>query len=280
MCARTVAIAVVLCWASAASADLASEEKSFGVWGFNQMREIHRRTCTCKPDGDCTLKVSLDEVRAQLTKFAESVNPMAQKSWPILWKKMSAMSESDSHAYGQVVGKRHVDSLPKDEVAKWTRMIQSCWGASSEPATSAKQPDPDAAHDGSLDASGKTDDLNDGKLDEASAIAAFMKSCRASGGGESIAAYCGCVSDFLRQSPPSTIRVVVSATGDDIQALPGVAKCTKWFEGGARKAHPFAKKRMKPSLAIEAAFNRCRATPKGKPDDTGVVHCNRHVALH
>lgn len=276
---RTLLVLVV-CWSSIASADLASEEKGFGAWGYKAMRDVHSRTCTCKPDGSCTLKVSRDELATQLRKFTEAVNAEIQKSWPVLGKKMSAMTDADARAYGADVAKRYIATLPRTEADAWNRMVNTCW---APPSDASRSPEPDAPHDGSLDASGKTDDLTDGKLDEASAIASFMKSCRASGGAR-VAPFCGCISDYLRQSPPSAIRVAVAATSSndttEFEKLPGVTTCNKWFADGARGRNPFAKKGMKLSTAVEASFNRCRTTPKGKPEDTGVTHCNRHVATH
>ena len=274
-----IAAVVLVVWGSLAWADLASEERAYGEWAYKATRAVHDKTCTCNKAGDCTVKVSRDELGAQFRQFGESMKAELSK-WPVLFKKMSAMNEADAHKYGAEVGKRYLDSLPKDEVVKWTRMAATCW-PQSDPAPAA---DGDAPHDGSLDRTGTTDDLTDGKLDEASAIASFMQSCRKSG-GTTVGPFCGCLGDYLRQSPASVIRLAIEASTSgnttEFEKLPGVTKCGKWFADGARKSHPFAKKGMKLSVAVEAAFTKCRTTmAKGKVDATGVTFCNRHVATH
>lgn len=268
-----------------AYADLASEEREFGEFGYKSMRAIHDQTCSCKADGNCQLKVTRDELREQLKRYTKSLETMIGRVWPELRKKFASMSEADARKYGERLGQDHLNRLPRKEMLLWAQMLSTCWGASAEPTdplpSTAKT---DLPHDGSLSKSGTINDMKNGKLDEASGITVFMQSCRnGAPNNPNAAPFCGCLSDYLRVSPPSVIRVLnaSSQTGDGsaLLALPGVKRCTDWVTGGAHGNNPFVRKGVKPSVDVEAAFLRCRTTmTNGKPTPSGLVFCNRLVA--
>lgn len=281
-----IVVLMVLLISSIAGADLRSEEREFAEHGYKSMRALHEQTCSCAQDGNCKLKVTRAELKAQLQRFSESLPTMVAHLWPELTKKFSSMSTPDVRAYGERLGKDHLDSLPRDTVLLWARMLSSCWGMSAEPKTTptAATPDKEVPHDGSLSKRGDVDDMKNGKLDEASGIAVFVQGCRGSAKDNPNAEpFCGCLSDYLRISPPSIIRVLQrdSETGDlsKIIELPGVKRCTKWVIDGVQGTNPFLKKGMKSSLAVEVAFSRCRTTlTNGKPTPSGIIFCNRFVA--
>jgi hypothetical protein len=287
---RVSAMALVLVAASVARADLKREEQEFGEHVYKSMRTIHDQTCSCKDDGNCMLKVSREELKAELDRFSESVKTVVPRLWPTIASKMASMSTEDARAYGERLGQSYLDRLPRKEVLLWARMLSSCWGTSQAPAEARSEPhddddtEDDSPHDGSLNKSGEINDLRNGKLDEASGIATFLQGCRkTSRENPNGPPFCACLSDYLRVSPHSVIRVLKesSETGDasKLVALPGVTRCRKWVMEGSVEPRPFLRKGMKSSVDVETQFVRCRTTmTKGKPTPSGVTFCNRVVA--
>lgn len=275
--------------ARSAPTDFKGEEREFGEHAYKLMRAVHDQTCTCKEDGNCKLSVTRDELAAQLRRYSETMQRMMPRLWPSIAKRMEAMSTQDARAYGQRLAQEYLDTLPRRDVLAWARMLSSCWGTSQEPAAGrAPTREPrrtiDKPHDGSLGRTGEIHDLSNGKLDEASAIATFLASCRGNAADNATAEpFCGCVSDYLRVSRPSVIHVLQDAsTSGDVSALlelPGVKRCTQWVADGARGRSPFLRKGMKASRDVAASFARCRATKsQGTSTPSGVVFCNRLVA--
>ncbi|HWO18907.1 MAG TPA: hypothetical protein VNO30_09025 [Kofleriaceae bacterium] len=292
MRARTLgflSILLVTLGTGQASADLADEEREFGEHVYKSMRAIHDQTCTCKDDGNCKLSVTREELAAQLRRFQETIPTMAPRLWPAVTKKMASMSTKEADAYGERLGQAYLTLLQRKEVMVWARMLSSCWGASKDPpvpnaSKPAQRVQKDTPHDGSLDRSGEIHDLKNGRLDEASGIAAFLDSCRGKAvDNPNVEPFCGCLSDYLRVSPPSVIRVLqdASATGNvtELLELPGMKRCTRWVTDGARGKSPYLREGMKASATIEVAFHRCRTSmSNGKPTPSGIVFCNRLVA--
>jgi hypothetical protein len=267
---------------STPSADLEREEREFGEYGYKSMRAVVEQSCSCGKDGACTLKISRVELRDTLSRFTDSLKTTMPRLWPELTKKMESMSTADGKAYGERLGQEHLNRLPRDEVLLWSRMLTSCWQTSAEPRKAA--PTSSKPHDGSLDKSGDISDLKNGKMDEPGGIAEFVASCRRSTQGNPNAdPFCGCLSDYLRVSPPSVIETFrrASETGDasEMRDLPGVKRCTNWLTTGGEVPNPFLRKGMKSSLDVERAFARCRTQlEKGKTSPSGIVFCNRLVA--
>lgn len=272
-----------------ALADLRDEEREFGEHSYKSLRAIHDQTCTCKDDGNCKLSVTRAELAAQLRRYSEALQTMTPRLWPALTKKMSSMSAKEAGVYGERLGQVYLDMLPRKEVMLWARMLSSCWGVSKDsavpPASESTQHErKDTPHNGSLDKSGEVHDLKNGRLDDASGIATFLKSCRGQvTGNPNAEPFCNCLSDYLRVSRPSVIRVLqaASTTGDvsELLKLPGVKLCTQWVGDGARGKSPYLNQGMKASSTIEVAFHRCRTTmSNGKSTPSGIVFCNRLVA--
>jgi hypothetical protein len=268
--------------------DITREESEFGEQGYKTMRAIHEQTCQCGRDGNCKLKVSRDELRAELARYTESLKTTAPRLWPALTKKMESMSTAEARVYGERLGQDYVNGLARDEVLLWSRMLSTCWGASAEPTrptgSKARAVGADVPHDGSLDPSGEITDMKNGKMDEPGGVAVFVQGCRRTGGDNpNIDPFCGCLCDYLRVSKPSIIQILrrASKTGDasEMRSLPGVKRCTTWVTDGADGRNPFLKQGMKSSLSVEASFSHCRTSmEKGRGSPEGIVFCNRLVA--
>ena len=268
-----------------ATADRAREEEEFGAYGYKSMRAIFDQTCSCKEDGNCRLVVTRSELREQLKRYAKSIETVMPRLWPELTKVFAGMSTAEARQYGERLGQRYVQGLPRKDLLLWMRMLTTCWGTSNDKASDEGGPavDDDTPHDGSLSKRGEVMDLRNGKLDEASGIAVLLSGCRKTADNNPNAGpFCGCFADYLRVSPPYVIRTLRegSATGDvsAVRALPGVQTCTDWIADGASGRNPFLKKGMKSSIDVEAAFTRCRTKMTKGKGPSGIAFCNRLVA--
>lgn len=282
---------LVVLFAATANADLRSEEREFGEHAYKSMRAIHEQTCSCVKDGNCKLKVSRADLRAELKRYEDGLETMLPHLWPELTKKFASMTTAEARAYGERLGQAYLDTLPREDVLLWARMLSSCWSASpdvtaSSPGadTSEKSRKQDTPHDGSLDKSGGVTDLKNGKMDEPGAVAEFFESCRKSAKDSPVAdAYCGCLGDYLRVSPPSTIEILRQAgdSGDatKVRQLIGFRRCSEWSLDGAHGVNPFLRKGMKSTFDVASGFARCRTNmTKGRDPSTGMEFCNRLVA--
>lgn len=276
---------VLIFLAKVAHADLRTEEREFGEYSYKSLRAIHDQACSCKPDGNCQLKVTREELRRMLLRYTEALPTVVPRLWPELTRKLASMPTADASVYGERLGEDYLNTLPRDVVLLWARMLTSCWSVSADvkkPIAVQLSVGKDIPHDGSLSKRGVVNDLHNGKLDEASGIAVFLQGCRKSAQDNPNAEpFCGCLGDYLRVSSPSVIQVLKDSSNGDVSkllALPGVKRCIKWIGDGGPANNPYLRDGMMSTIDVELAFLRCQTTVSSKPVSERIVFCNRLVA--